>query len=82
MDKDMEKAVKIISDMVNDHGEITFIRVRIATALIEAREEGRRTGLEEGAKIAEDVCPDENYGDMCHESIAMRIRAAKERDNG
>lgn len=30
---------------------------------------------EKSAGIAEEICPDENYGDNCHESIPRRIRA-------
>lgn len=38
--------------------------------------DARNVALEEAAKESEE-CPDENYGEDCHESISRRIRALK-----
>lgn len=36
---------------------------------------GFHIARKKAAGIAEETCPDENYGDNCHESIPRRIRA-------
>lgn len=100
---DREKAIKIAITVCDDFeiesyahivdasgNKITVedgISMAIETALRTAREEGRRDGLEEAAKIAEDhknnkncygPCYDDEGWVVCNESIANAIRSQKE----
>lgn len=54
------------------------IKINLKTAE-DCYAEGFAAAKEKAAGIAEEICPDEEYGDNCHESIPKRIRAMEDK---